>query len=248
MHDVICVECGHRSPMTDAMARMDAGEAVPQCLRCGGILKTASTMFGQTMHPEVFARAEQAVTTCDLLLAVGTTLTIEPAGSLCASAVRAGATMVIVNWGRTPYDGIATEIIRDPISEVFPRIVRHLLAPAARSDAGPGRGASEGPGGSAPGVPSPGQLLRAEARTARFRSRAAELERLTAWCAGARVRTHLVSGPAGLGKTRLALELADRLAATGEWDVEFLTPDAQLLASGRRPLLAVVDDAETRQE
>ncbi len=135
MHDVICVECGQRSPTVDAMARMDAGEAVPQCLRCGGILKTASTMFGQTMHPEVFARAEQAVTTCDLLLAVGTTLTIEPAGSLCASAVRAGATLVIVNRGRTPYDGIATEIIPDPISEALPHIVRHLLAPTTRSDA-----------------------------------------------------------------------------------------------------------------
>ena len=68
-----------------------AGEATPPCLRCGGILKTASTMFGQAMSPEVFARARQAVTTCDLVLAVGTTLIIEPAGSLCASAVRAGA-------------------------------------------------------------------------------------------------------------------------------------------------------------
>jgi len=248
MHEVICVECGHRSPTVDAMARMDAGEAVPQCLRCGGILKTASTMFGQTMSPEVFARAEQAVATCDLLLAVGTTLTIEPAGSLCASAVRAGAALVIVNRGRTPYDGIATEIIRDPISKVLPRIVRHLLAPAARSDAGPPRGAPGGPGGSSLGVPSPGQLLRARARTARFRSRAAELERLTAWCASAGVRAHLMSGPAGIGKTRLALELADRLAAAGKWDVEFLTPGAHLPASGRRPLLAIVDDAETRQE
>src|SRR5271165_4168785 len=111
MHGIICVECGHRSPTAEAIARIGAGEAVPQCLQCGGILKTASTMFGQTMSPEVFARAEQAVTTCDLLLAVGTTLTVEPAGSLCASAVGAGATLVIVNWDRTPYDGIATEII-----------------------------------------------------------------------------------------------------------------------------------------
>ncbi len=157
MHDVICTGCGHRSPTVDAMARMDAGEAVPQCPRCGGILKTASTMFGQTVHPEVFARAEQAVTTCDLLLAVGTTLTIEPAGSLCASAVRAGVTLVIVNRGRTPYDGIAAEIIRDPISEALPRIVRHLLAPATRSRARPAPGAPGEPGGS-PRVPGPGRL------------------------------------------------------------------------------------------
>jgi hypothetical protein len=97
-------------------------------------------------------------------------------------------------------------------------------------------------------VPRPSQLLRAETRTARFRSRTAELERLTAWCAGAGVRSHLVSGPAGVGKSRLALELADRLAATGTWDVEFLAPNAHFPVSVRRPLLVIVDDAETRQE
>ncbi len=148
MHEVICVECGRRSPTADAVARIGAGEAVPQCLQCGGILKTASTMFGQTMSPEVFARAKRAVTTCDLLLAVGTTLTVEPAGSLCASAVGAGATLVIVNRGRTPYDGIATEIIRDPLSEALPGIARHLLALTGRSDADPVSGAPESSSGS----------------------------------------------------------------------------------------------------
>jgi NAD-dependent SIR2 family protein deacetylase len=153
MHEVICVECGHRSPTADAIARMQAGEAVPPCLRCGGILKTASTMFGQTMAPQVFARAMQAVTDCDLLLAVGTTLTVEPAGSLCASAVGAGSTLVIVNWGRTPYDGIATEIIRDPLSEALPRIARHLLATESRTGAGPVPAAPGHSGGSLAGRP-----------------------------------------------------------------------------------------------
>jgi NAD-dependent SIR2 family protein deacetylase len=161
MHEVICVECGRRSPTADAVARIGAGEAVPQCLQCGGILKTASTMFGQTMSPEVFARAKRAVTTCDLLLAVGTTLTVEPAGSLCASAVGAGATLVIVNRGRTPYDGIATEIIRDPLSEALPGIARHLLALTSRSDADAVSGAPESSSGSLR-IPRPNQLLRHE--------------------------------------------------------------------------------------
>ena len=148
MHEVICVECGRRSPTAHVIARIDAGEAVPQCLRCGGILKTASTMFGQTMAPQVFARAAQAVMTCDLLLAVGTTLTVEPAGSLCASAVGAGAALVIVNRDSTPYDGIATEIIRDPLSEALPRITRHLLAAPENVRSGRAdtmRGAAAGP-------------------------------------------------------------------------------------------------------
>jgi hypothetical protein len=95
-------------------------------------MKTASTMFGQTMAPEVFARARLAVTTCDLVLAVGTTLAVEPAGSLCASAVRAGANLVIVNWDPTPYDGIASAIIRDSLSEALPRIAGQLQAAGTR--------------------------------------------------------------------------------------------------------------------
>ena len=79
-----CVACGHRLPTTDVLARIEAGEPTPPCPQCGGILKTASTMFGMTMNPEVYVRAEQAVTSCDLILATGTTLTVEPAGSLCA--------------------------------------------------------------------------------------------------------------------------------------------------------------------
>ena len=78
---------------------------------------------------------------CDLLFAVGTTLTVEPAGSLCASAVGAGATLVILTRDPTPYDGIATEIIRDPLSQALPRIARHLLASATRFGAGPVPGA-----------------------------------------------------------------------------------------------------------
>jgi NAD-dependent SIR2 family protein deacetylase len=137
MHESVCVACGHRSATTDVLARIAAGEATPPCLRCGGIMKTASTMFGQTMAPDVFARARLAVTTCDLVLAVGTTLSVEPAGSLCASAVRAGANLVIVNWDPTPYDGIASAIIRDPLSEALPRIGGQLQAAGTRFDGMP---------------------------------------------------------------------------------------------------------------
>lgn len=135
MHVAVCVACDRRSPTVDVLRRMAAGDATPPCTECGGVLKTASTMFGQTMSPAVYVMAEQAVTSCDLVLAVGTTLTVEPAGSLCASAVRAGATLVIVNWDPTPYDGIATEIIRDPLGEALPRIVEQLRAGVEESAA-----------------------------------------------------------------------------------------------------------------
>jgi NAD-dependent deacetylase len=128
MFSVVCVSCGDRSPMTGALERIDAGEQDPDCRRCGGILKSATVMFGQPLDPGVFARAERAAAGCDLFLAVGSTLTVEPAASLCPLAVAAGAALLIVNRDPTPFDTLATEVIREPIGTAVPRITAQLLA------------------------------------------------------------------------------------------------------------------------
>jgi len=127
MFSVVCVSCGDRSPMAGALARVDAGEADPGCTRCGGILKSATVMFGQRLDPVVFARAERAALGCGLFLAVGTTLSVEPAASLCRLAAGAGAAVVIVNADPTTYDELAVEVIREPIGTAVPRIARQLL-------------------------------------------------------------------------------------------------------------------------
>jgi NAD-dependent deacetylase len=138
MFSVVCVSCGDRSPMAGALARVEAGEEDPACPRCGGILKSATVMFGQPLDPGVLARAGQAAAACDLFLAVGSTLTVEPAASLCGVAVAAGAALVIVNRDPTPYDPLAAEVIRDPIGDAVPRIARHLQG-APHDDTTPGR-------------------------------------------------------------------------------------------------------------
>jgi len=131
MFGVVCVSCGDRSPMAGALARVDAGEEDPACPRCGGILKSATVMFGQPLDPGVFTRAGRAAAACDVFLAVGSTLTVEPAASLCGVAAAAGAALVIVNRDPTPYDPLAAEVIRDPIGEAVPRIARQLRGGAA---------------------------------------------------------------------------------------------------------------------
>jgi NAD-dependent deacetylase len=79
----------------------------------------------------VFERAAAAAARCDLLLAIGSTLTVEPAASLCAVAAGAGASLVIVNRDPTPYDPVATAVIRDPIGQAVPQIVGQLVATGA---------------------------------------------------------------------------------------------------------------------
>ena len=136
MFSVDCVSCGERSPMAAALSRVEAGEEDPDCRRCGGILKSATVMFGQRLDPVVFARAERVAAGCELFLAVGTTLSVEPAASLCALAAGAGAAVVIVNADPTPYDGLAVEVIREPIGTAVPRIVGQLLDGAGQAPPG----------------------------------------------------------------------------------------------------------------
>ncbi len=146
MHDVVCVSCGDRTPMADTLARVLAGDPDPACTRCGGILKSATVMFGQPLDRIVFSRAVVAAQDCDLFLAIGSTLTVEPAASLCALAVESGARLVIVNRDRTPYDRLATATISLPIGEAIPSLVAAVLASAPAPDQAPGQVPDQAPG------------------------------------------------------------------------------------------------------
>lgn len=127
MFAVVCTGCGERTPMAGVLARVRAGEDDPPCPGCGGILKSATVMFGQPLDPQTLRQAAAAASGCDLFLAIGSTLTVEPAASLCAVAVRAGARLVIVNRDPTPYDPAALSVIREPIGTAVPRIAGQLL-------------------------------------------------------------------------------------------------------------------------
>ena len=123
MREVMCLACGDRGPMEPVLDRLRSGEDDPDCLRCGGLLKSATVSFGQSLVAADLIRAEREALECDLLLAVGSTLTVSPACNLVDVAAAAGATVVIVNAQPTPYDAIADAVIREPISEVLPRLV-----------------------------------------------------------------------------------------------------------------------------
>lgn len=123
LYAVECLGCGARSPMTDALDRVRLGEEDPACLACGGILKSATVSFGQSLDPSNVVRARRAAVECDVFLAVGTSLTVHPVAALAPLAKQAGARLVVVNAEPTPYDGIADEVVREPISQVLARVV-----------------------------------------------------------------------------------------------------------------------------
>jgi NAD-dependent deacetylase len=127
MFDVVCVSCDARATMRETLDRVAAGEPDPPCAVCGGILKSATIMFGQPLDEQVIGEATVYARACAIFLAVGTSLQVYPVAGLCEVAVDAGADLVIVNNEPTPYDRIATEVIREPISAALPAIVADLV-------------------------------------------------------------------------------------------------------------------------
>lgn len=123
MREVVCMACGTRGPAAPTLERVRAGEEDPSCLGCGGILKSATISFGQSLVPHDLERAEAAARRCDLLLAVGTTLGVYPAASLVPIASSHGAPVVIVNADPTPFDPVAAAVVRTPITAALPAIV-----------------------------------------------------------------------------------------------------------------------------
>ncbi len=120
---VECLSCGDRTTMAAALGRVTAGEPDPDCRLCGGILKSATISFGQRLDPATLRRAVAAAEAADLLLAVGTSLSVQPAAALVEVAARAGARVVIVNASPTPYDALADAVLREPIGTILPALV-----------------------------------------------------------------------------------------------------------------------------
>jgi len=123
MREVGCLACGERAPMERVLERVRAGEDDPSCRTCGGILKSATISFGQSLVQADLARAGQAARRCDLMLAVGTKLSVWPIAGVVPAARDAGARVVIVNAEPTEMDEMAHAVLRGSISELLPQIV-----------------------------------------------------------------------------------------------------------------------------
>ncbi len=123
MREVTCLDCGERAPMERALARVRAGEADPPCRSCGGILKSATISFGQSLVATDLTRAQQAAHRCDLMLAVGTKLSVWPIAGVVPTAREAGARVVIINAEPTEMDTMADAVLRGNISAILPGLV-----------------------------------------------------------------------------------------------------------------------------
>lgn len=119
-------------PDGDALLAADAvaGFTVPDCSRCGGILKPDVVFFGEAVPRDRVEQAREALAAADAVLAVGTSLMVWSAFRFLRAAAELGKPAAAVNLGRTRADGqLALKLSLD-CAEVLSDCVRSLGQPA----------------------------------------------------------------------------------------------------------------------
>ncbi len=121
-----CLACGKRYELDWVRQEFtQAREQAPDCVDCGGHIKTATISFGQSMPEREMRRAEALTLDCDLFLAVGSSLVVWPAAGFPLMAKRNGASLVIINREPTEFDEIADLVVREDIGTVLSPFIVH---------------------------------------------------------------------------------------------------------------------------
>jgi NAD-dependent deacetylase len=113
-----CLRCALRYELDWVRQRFEASGRAPDC-ECGGYIKTATISFGQAMPEAAMRRATDLTLTCDLFLAIGSSLVVWPAAGFPVRAKHNGARVVIINREPTDLDDIADLVIHDDIGTVL---------------------------------------------------------------------------------------------------------------------------------
>jgi NAD-dependent deacetylase len=121
----VCLGCGERYELGWVRQKFEnLGQRAPDC-DCGGYIKTATVSFGQSMPAQAMERAEQLSRTCDLFLAVGSSLVVWPAAGFPLMAKRNGSALVIINREPTEFDELADLVIRNDIGDALGPFIAH---------------------------------------------------------------------------------------------------------------------------
>jgi NAD-dependent deacetylase len=121
-----CLDCGKRYELGWVKQSMtQSGGRSPECTVCDGYIKTATVSFGQSMPEAAMRRAQELTDSCDLFLAIGSSLVVWPAAGFPLAAKRNGARLVIINREATDFDDIADLVLRDDIGSVLAPFIAH---------------------------------------------------------------------------------------------------------------------------
>jgi NAD-dependent deacetylase len=114
-----CLDCGERHELAPIRAAFERDETPPVCVKCEGLVKTATISFGQSMPVLAMRRAEAETLAADLFIVLGSSLVVYPAAGFPELAKHNGAKLVIVNREETGLDRYADLVLHEPIGDTL---------------------------------------------------------------------------------------------------------------------------------
>ena len=114
-----CLDCGERHELAPIRAAFEKNETPPVCVKCEGLVKTATISFGQSMPVLAMRRAEAETLAADLFIVLGSSLVVYPAAGFPELAKYNGAKLVIVNREETGLDRYADLVLHEPIGDTL---------------------------------------------------------------------------------------------------------------------------------
>ena len=118
-----CLDCGHRHELEPIKKAFLGSGKLPLCVKCDGIVKTATISFGQAMPEIPMARAQDETMSCDLFIVLGSSLVVYPAAGFPSIAKRNGAKLVILNRDPTDQDDDADVVVHAEIGPTMSRAI-----------------------------------------------------------------------------------------------------------------------------
>ena len=123
-----CQTCGRRSNPEPHFESFRQTRRPPVC-ECGGFLKPATISFGQNLRVDDIKKAEEFASKAELVVALGSTLSVYPAANIPLIAVAKGVPYVIINRGPTEHDRLPEVTLRleGDVEEIFPSAVAETI-------------------------------------------------------------------------------------------------------------------------
>ncbi len=127
-----CMQCGGRVPLERVVEMLRSREGAPECVTCIAPLKPDVVLFGELLPGGPMAGAETLATEADLIVCIGSSLTVHPVAGLPELTRRAGGKLALVTAGETPYDSRADVKLDGDVVEELDSVLSVMDRPASR--------------------------------------------------------------------------------------------------------------------
>jgi len=124
--EIACLDCAARYAAEPLVEEFTTTQRVPECPKCGGMMKHATISFGQSLEVDILQESSRWSRDTDFFLVMGSSLVVQPAASLPGIAKRNGARLIIINREPTPLDALADVVVNADIGETVDGIQQAL--------------------------------------------------------------------------------------------------------------------------